>query len=247
MKRRSEQYAATLQRGDTAKVVRLSGHRVGVSARESAGRSVRGSANELAASKGFTLIELVISMTILTILTLGVIPLVKVAVRRQREQQLRETLRTIRAAIDQFHREALYYRCDLQGGSQQQQQQQQPPADPRIKVVITDCTVFGVDNPDRYPPDLETLVNGVNVMPISGMGGRGQQGVNATQVGQLSTKKKVYLRDLPIDPMTGERDWCLRSSYDSPGTDCSTGGENVFDVYSKAKGTALNGDKYSDW
>jgi general secretion pathway protein G len=246
MKRRSEQYAATLRRGDTAKVVRLSGHRVGVSARESAGRSVRGSAGRSAASKGFTLIELVISMTVLTILTLGVIPLVKVAVRRQKEQQLRETLRTIRAAIDQFHREALYYDCTLQGAGQQRQNQP-PPSDPRIKVVITDCTVFGVDNPDRYPPDLETLVNGVNVMPISGMGGRGQQGVNATQVGQLSTKKKVYLRDLPIDPMTGERDWCLRSSYDSPSSDCSTGGENVFDVYSKAKGTALNGDKYSDW
>src|SRR6266480_4520053 len=171
MKRRGEQHAATLQRGDTAKVVRLSGHRVGVSARASAGRSVRRSANESAASKGFTLIELVISMTVLTILTLGVIPLVKVAVRRQKEQQLRETLRTIRAAIDQFHREALYYNCNLQGGNQQQQQ---PPSDPRIKVIITDCTVFGVDNPDRFPPDLETLVNGVNVMPISGMGGRGQ-------------------------------------------------------------------------
>jgi len=247
MKRRSEQYAATLKRGDTMKVVRLSGHRVAMSAGKSAGGSRTGSGTTAPASKGFTLIELVISITVLTILTLGVVPLVKMAVKRQKEQQLREALRTMRAAIDQFHKEALIYNCNLQGVGQTQVQQQQLPADPRIKVAITDCTIFGVDNPDRYPPDLETLVNGVNVIPISGMGGRGQQGVNATDVGQLSTKKKVYLRDLPIDPMTGERDWCLRSSYDSPSSDCSTGGENVFDVYSKAKGTALNGEKYSDW
>lgn len=234
MKRSGKQYAATRRRGDKAKVVRLNGHRVCVPA-------------GMSAAKGFTLIELVISLMVMTILTLGVIPLVKVAVRRQREQQLREVLRTMRGAIDQFHREALIYNCNLQGAGQVQGQQQQLPADPRIKVAITDCTIFGVDNPDHYPPDLDTLVNGVNVVPISGMGGRGQAGVNATQVGQLSTKKKVYLRDLPIDPMTGERDWCLRSSYDPPNSDCSTGGENVFDVYSKSKGTALNGEKYSDW
>jgi general secretion pathway protein G len=63
---------------------------------------------------------------------------------------------------------------------------------------------------------------------------------------QLSTKQKVYLRALPIDPMTGKADWELRSSYD-PADAGSWGGENVFDVRSKSKGTALNGEKYSDW
>ena len=196
MQRRSAQLAVTQQRGDVVNVVQSTSHRVVVSG------------NGLAARKGFTLIELVITITVLTILTLAIVPLVKVAVKRQKEQQLREALRTMRGAIDQFHREALYYNCNLQGSGQIQQQQQQPqqlPTDPRIKVVITDCTIFGVDNPDRYPPDLETLVSGVNVMPISATGGRGQAGVNATQVGDISTKKKVYLRELPIDPMTGER------------------------------------------
>jgi general secretion pathway protein G len=198
--------------------------------------------------KGFTLIELVITVVVLTILSLGIIPLVKVSVKRQREQQLRDALREMRLAIDQFHREALIYNCALQtGGQNQQQQQQQLPIDPRIKVAITDCTIFGVDNPDRYPPDLETLVSGVNVIPISGFaGGRGQQGVNATQVGELATKKKVYLRGIPIDPMTGKAEWDLRSCYDSADVS-SWGGENVFDVRSKSKDTALNGEKYSDW
>ena len=233
MKRLSTPYARKLERGDTITVVRLAGRRVGV--------SPRGSTKNLIARNGFTLIELVISITVLTILTLGVIPLMKLSVKRQKEQELHETLRTIRAAIDQFHREALAYNCNLPAG-----QPQPLPVDPRIKVAISDCNIYGVDNLDRYPPDLETLVTGVNVISTQSMGGRGQQGVDATKVGDLSTKKKVYLRSLPIDPMTGKADWDMRSCYDPADSD-SWGGENVFDVRSKSKDTALNGEKYRDW
>ena len=116
----------------------------------------------------------------------------------------------------------------------------QPPpgyVDPRSKVVISDCTLFGVDNIDRFPPDLEVLVSGVNVVPRM---------TAAVPGSQLSTKKKVYLRGIPIDPMTGEAEWEFRSCYDSADSG-SWGGENVFDVRSKSKDTALNGEKYSDW
>jgi general secretion pathway protein G len=199
--------------------------------------------------RGFSLIELVITITVLTILTMGVLPLVKVSVKRQKEQQLRDTLRQIRTAIDEFHRDTVGMVCTGVALTPQQQAQQQQNAfiDPRSKVVVSDCTMFGVDNPDHYPPDLETLVNGVNVLPRGSMGGRGQQGVNATEVGgELSTKQKVYLRGLPIDPMTGKADWELRSAYDAHDAG-SWGGENVFDVRSKSRETALNGEKYSDW
>ena len=192
--------------------------------------------------------ELVITITVLTILTMGVLPLVKVSVKRQKEQQLRETLRQIRSAIDEFHRDTVGMVCTGVALTAQQQAQQQQAGilDPRSKVVISDCTIFGVDNPDHYPPDLETLINGVNVIPRGSMGGRGQEGVNATEVGQLSTKQKVYLRGLPIDPITGKAEWELRSSYDAADAG-SWGGENVFDVRSKSKETALNGERYSDW
>jgi general secretion pathway protein G len=206
---------------------------------------------------GFSLIELVITITVLTILTLGALPLVKVSVKRQKEQQLHDTLRQLRSAIDEFHRDTMGINCSgaglqggagLTGGGGNIPQQQVGLIDPRSKVVISDCTIFGVDNPDHYPPDLDTLVNGVNVMPrgVGLTGGAGVAGVDATKVGQLSTKQKVYLRAIPIDPMTGKADWDIRSSYD-PVDSNSWGGENVFDVRSKSKETALNGEKYSDW
>jgi general secretion pathway protein G len=199
---------------------------------------------------GFTLIELVMTITIMTILTLGVMPLVKISVKRQREQQLRDALRQMRIAIDEFHRDTVGMVCTgsvapLPPGGQPPN----IPIDPRSKVAISDCTIFGVDNPDRYPPDLDTLVSGVNVTPRGGnMGGRGERGVDATEVGnpELSTKKKVYLRAIPVDPMTGRTEWDLRSCYDDSDAG-SWGGENVFDVRSKSKETALNGEKYSDW
>jgi general secretion pathway protein G len=233
------------QRGDTAQVVQRADHRVYSWKPGSRRESPRGSG----AYDGFTLIELVISITIMTILTLGVIPLVKVSVKRQQEQQLRETLRAIRSAIDEFHRDTVGMVCT--SGVTTGQQQQTAAIDPRSRVVLSDCTIFGVDNPDRYPPDLDTLVNGVNVIPrapntVGGGGlGVGNSGTS-TLNSESSTKKKVYLRQLPIDPMTGKQDWDLRSCYDAPDTD-STGGENVFDVRSKSKDKALNGENYRDW
>ena len=228
-----QRYAESQGRGDLVTGVKVPGRRV-----------------PFASARGFTLIELVMTITVMTILTLGVIPLMKISVKRQKEEQLRDALRQMRIAIDEFRRDTVGMQTTgLEGAVRPPQQQQQAAIDPRSRVVISDATIFGVDNPDRYPPDLETLVNGVNVIPRGGsLGGRGVQGVDATEVGssELSTKKKIYLRAIPIDPMTGKADWDLRSCYDASDAG-SWGGENVFDVRSKSKETALNGEKYSDW
>ena len=82
---------------------------------------------------------------------------------------------------------------------------------------------------EGYPPDLDTLVKGVAV------GGAGAQGKNLR-----------FLRRIPVDPMTGRPDWGLRSVQDDPDS-TSWGGNNVFDVYSKSSGTALDGTRYSSW
>jgi general secretion pathway protein G len=78
-----------------------------------------------------------------------------------------------------------------------------------------------------YPPDLETLVKGV---PLKGS----------------ATAKYKFLRRIPVDPMTGQTDWGLRAMQDDPDSR-SWGGGNVFDVYSKSQGTALDGTRYADW
>jgi len=241
-------------RGDELRAAQLSGRRVVMSAKRF--RKLMSSKS----NSGFTLIELVITITVLSILTLGIVPLLKLSVKRQKEQQLRDTLREIRLAIDEFHRDSVGINCTTSGtigGSGGGGGGGQAPIyiDPRSKVVLSDCTIFGVDNPDRYPPDLETLVNGVNVVPrgVQNVGGQGLQSTgtsttntNSVLGSQLSTKKKIYLRALPVDPITGKADWDLHSCYDDPDSS-SWGGENVFDVSSKSKDTALNGEKYSDW
>jgi len=238
------------ERGDAVIAVELPGRRVILSRLVPA--RLRGSGNR---RDGFTLIELVITVAVLSILTLGVVPLMKLSVKRQKETQLRDELRHIRMAIDEFHRDTVGINCStntLQGGGGQQP----TIIDPRSKVVISDCTIFGVDNPDRYPPTLETLIEGVNVIPRASPGSLGGQGLEGTGTNinntntvlgnQISTKKKVYLRAIPIDPMTGTAEWEVRSCYDPADSD-SWGGENVFDVRSKSKEKALNGEKYSDW
>ena len=166
------------ERGDAVTSIEVSGRRVA--------RCPSTFGRRLKTARGFTLIELVITVTILTILTMGVVPLMKMSVKRRKEQQLHDVLRQMRTAIDEFHRDTVNMNC--QGSAAPPPGGAAPPTssyiDPRSKVVISDCTIFGVDNPDRYPPDLETLVNGVNVVPRGGLGGgRGDPNVKATDVG----------------------------------------------------------------
>lgn len=204
----------------------------------------------LSLSSGFSLLELIITITVLAILVMGTIPITQNAVKREKEMRLRENLRTIRAAIDEFHRDSMGA-CQ-QGASIPRNPLEQggggAPSDPRSRVVIADCEIFDSENLDRYPPDLETLVEGVEVkargMNIQQNGAFSDK--NATELNEEKELEKVYLRELPIDPMTGEADWNLRSSYQTE-DDGSWDEINVFDVRSNSDGESLNDEKYSDW
>ena len=205
------------------------------------------------ASSGFTLIELVITVVVLSVLALGTIPLVQNAVRRQKEQQLRETLREVRLAIDQFRQEAVGNpKCgsNTNFGT---------APDPRIRVMISDCKIFEVDNLDRYPPTLEILVNGVEVVSRnqtagrqtassgafdSPTGGTGDKNASDTNDATLP-KTKVYLREMPIDPITGKSDWQLRSPYQEKDAG-DWDNISVFDIRSTADGETLDGIKYKE-
>jgi general secretion pathway protein G len=200
---------------------------------------------------GFSLFELVVTMAVLAVLVMGTVPIAQNAAQRQKELRLRETLRLIRGAIDEFKRDTVGS-CPQgavsTGNRTNPAPQPNAVTDPRSRVVIDDCTIFDTENLDRYPPDLETLVDGVKVK---------QRGVNLTSGGPFSDRNatdinsteeviKHYLSRLPVDPMTGETDWVLRSSYQEA-DDGSWDNVNVFDIRSASDAEALNGDKYSDW
>jgi general secretion pathway protein G len=143
---------------------------------------------------GLTLIELIVTVAILALLASAAVPVARWNIKRIKERELRSDLWEMRRAIDKYKDVA------DKGGIQ-------------TKVES-----------DNYPPDLDTLVKGVEV----------------------KGKKMRFLRRIPFDPMTGKADWGLRSEQDDPNSD-SFGGQNVFDVYSKSQGTALNGTKYAQW
>lgn len=203
-------------------------------------------------SRGYTLLELVITLTVLAVLVMGTIPMAQNAVKRDKEVRLREALREMRSAIDEFKRDA--FGACANGATNSVNPTVQPqgqfPVDPRSRVVIDDCKIFNSDNLDRYPPSLDDLAQGVRVKPRTPnlQGGRGL-GSDTTQATDINPDKeiiKVYLREIPVDPMTGDKDWKLRSSYQE--ADSGNWDEiNIFDVRSASKDTALNGEKYADW
>ena len=192
-------------------------------------------------------------MSVLAILVMGTIPMAQNGVKRQKELKLRETLREIRSAIDEFKRDT-YGACPqgaiTTGNPTTPNSTFGIPTDPRSRVVIDDCKIFDVDNLDRYPPSLDILVQGVRVkargVNITSGNGITDDTTQATDINSTKEITKVYLRELPVDPMTGDKDWKLRSSYQAADSD-NWDEVNVFDVRSASKDDALNGEKYSDW
>ena len=149
------------------------------------------------AEAGLTLIELIITCAILIALSTAALPVARFTVTRQKEAILRYDLRQMRDAID------------------------------RYKDVADKNMIQVKIGTEGYPPDMETLVKGVNMMGAP-------------------DRKIRFIRAIPIDPMTGKKDWGIRSVQDDADSN-SWGGQDVFDVFSKSTGTALDGTKYSDW
>jgi len=149
------------------------------------------------AMAGMTLIELVVACSILTVLAGAAVPMARLTVQRRKETELHYDLRQMDDAIDRYKDAADHN---------------------QVQVTI---------GTEGYPPDLETLVKGV-------------------QLAGAADRHIRFLREIPVDPMTGNKDWGLRSVQDDSDADM-WGGQDVFQVYSKSTGTALDGTKYSDW
>lgn len=146
---------------------------------------------------GLTLLELIAASAILLVLAGMVLPLAEVKIKREKEIELRRALRTMREAIDRYKHAA-------ESG----------------QIAVEAQT-------EGYPPDLETLVEGVK---LSG----------------APDRRMRFLRRIPLDPMTNSKDWHLRSVQQPPDT-AYWDGKNVFDVSTRSSGTALDGTQYADW
>jgi general secretion pathway protein G len=156
---------------------------------------------------GFTLLEIIIVLTILSVLTAAAVPMVRNSVRREREIELRLALRQLRQAIDRY--KEFHDRTNGTG------------------VPIEWKTQSGYPKGDE---NLKILVEGF---------------IPANVVGTSGNKMR-FLRRLPVDPITGKAEWGFRAYKDKPDA-TSWSGDDVFDVYSKSDGTALNGSRYKDW
>jgi general secretion pathway protein G len=151
--------------------------------------------------RGYTFIELIIVSSMIMVLAAAIMPLAKVTMQRAREAELRRALREMRTAIDKFKDAAdtgQIGTLDLKAGA------------------------------ENYPPDLQTLVDGV------------------AAANDATGRKLKYLRRVPIDPMTRGAEWGLRSYQDDPKS-TRWGGQDVFDVHTTSEGTGLDGTKYKDW
>ena len=147
--------------------------------------------------KGFSLVELIVTVAIISILVGLAMPLTRNTIKREREVALRQVLREMRTAIDKFKESSDRGLIQVKLGT------------------------------EGYPESLDILVEGV------------------PQIGAVDKKLK-FLRRIPTDPMTNSTEWGLRAYQDEPES-TSFGGQNVFDVYTKSQGTALDGTNYKDW
>jgi len=92
-------------------------------------------------ASGFTLVELLVTLAILSILAAAALPYAEVTVRREKELELRQALREVRSAIDAFHE-------DWRAG--------------RISRTATAASE------DGYPRALEVLVEGADTGDLKG-------------------------------------------------------------------------------
>ncbi len=147
---------------------------------------------------GYTLTELVVVCVLLVSLSAVLYPTARFTVQRYKEEQLREALRELRNAIDEYKR-------------------------------YSDAQLLPIElGTDGYPSEIEQLLEAHHLQ------------------GQGPDVIKRFLRRIPVDPMTGETEWGLRSYQDGWDED-SWGGENIFDVYSLSEDVGLDGVPYQNW
>ena len=124
-------------------------------------------------SRGFTLLELMIVITIIVILAAVALPRFQAVIQHAREATLKDDLFQMRKALDQY-----------------------------------------AADKGKLPQSLDDLAN------------------------------SHYLREIPVDPMTDQKDWNAVSGDDPASVE---GGQGVIDVHSSSTEQSSDGQAYSEW
>jgi prepilin-type N-terminal cleavage/methylation domain-containing protein len=232
----------------------------------------RGEAALLLNAHGVTLMELLVTISILLVLAVVSMPAMKVMSKRTHELELRQRLREIRMALDQFHQDwaregeiAKGEYCTKNKSSCLDHTG--PTGYPKTMDVLLGIELTNDIAGDKGPGGMSGGMGGMGGMGMGGMGGMGMGGMGGMGLGPQASqfgvnlksnndsalrnteekpKVKRYLRRVPFDPLTSTQEWGLRCYKDPPATErwCS---EDVYDVFTKSHGMAIDKSKYREW
>lgn len=218
-------------------------------------------------SPGSSLMEMVVVLAILSLLATLATPFARMSIKREKEMELRETLRTMRIAIDRFH-------ADMEGvvNKKENKYASENGYPLSLRVLIDGIevpvatpparTALGGDAPGSMRP-AGTALGGEAFAStrLAGttLGGDALAGARTTG----DKKKKRYLRALPKNPFAPprtpleaqwtfvsylhERPLIASSSYGRTLAEARETQSDIYDLHAVTSETALDGTRYADW
>ncbi len=164
--------------------------------------------------------EMVVVLTILSLLATMAAPYAIKSIKRDKEIQLRETLRTVRVAIDKFH-------ADMEA----------VPAD---KKAASSCSANG------YPFTIQVLVEGVEKKAENGEKKR-KRYLRSMPVNPLAPPNAPLDAQWTLVASQSEAPVVTTSSYGTTLAEAQTSKKDIYDLHPKTAGIALDGSRYADW
>jgi general secretion pathway protein G len=174
-------------------------------------------------SAGSSLMEMVVVLAILSLLAAMAAPYARKSFQREKEIQLRETLRTVRTAIDKFH-------ADMGGNS---------AAGKSSNAAVQPASENG------YPLSLKVLVEGVE----KGEGDKKKRKryLRALPVNPFAPAGTPFEAQWTFVSYQRDTPLIASSSYGATLAETQKVKKDIYDLHANTSGIALDGTRYADW